>query len=88
MVPISSKKLTSVTDYTLLAGMPNIYEINADGLFSYPMIGGNEHDNVRGELIVVSSTECGQLALTIEIKDEVYPGWHGFFTWLLFKYFR
>ncbi|KIO24224.1 hypothetical protein M407DRAFT_26343, partial [Tulasnella calospora MUT 4182] len=68
--------------------LPNIYEIDAHGLLYCTAAGGKEYRNIQGQLIVVSSTECGQLARTIEITKGVYAGWHGFFTWLLFKYFK
>ncbi|KAG8916658.1 hypothetical protein FRC01_002938 [Tulasnella sp. 417] len=68
--------------------MPIAYDINADGSLHYPNSGAREPQGREGQVIVISSTKCGQLARTIEISEGKYAGWHGFFTWVFFDYLQ
>ncbi|KAG8929136.1 hypothetical protein FRC01_004817 [Tulasnella sp. 417] len=68
--------------------MASVYDIKPDGVLYCTTTRGKEDNGSKGEVIIISSTLCGQLALTIEIPNGKNAGRHGFFTWVLFKHLR
>ncbi|KAG8920069.1 hypothetical protein FRC01_000944 [Tulasnella sp. 417] len=73
-----------------LTGMPVVYDIDGDGSLhhDYPNSELREPQGQEAQVIVISSTKCGQLARTIQIAQGKYAGLHGFFTWIFFDCLR
>ncbi|KAG9044161.1 hypothetical protein FS837_008713, partial [Tulasnella sp. UAMH 9824] len=80
--------VVDVCHSTAFLKMPITYDFNTDGSLCYPDSVLKEPQGREGQVIIISSTECGQLARTISIREGQYAGWHGFFTWVFFEYLR
>ncbi|KIO24221.1 hypothetical protein M407DRAFT_26334 [Tulasnella calospora MUT 4182] len=68
--------------------MATVYDINTDGFFYCTKTQEEEAYALDGEVMILSSTQCGQLAVTIDVLNGRHAGNHGFFTWVLFKYLK
>ncbi|KIO25620.1 hypothetical protein M407DRAFT_24998 [Tulasnella calospora MUT 4182] len=83
--------ITAVVDVchsTAFLKMPVVYDVKTDGSLYHPNSEAREAQGREGHVIIISSTECGQLARSVGIDQGKYVGSHGFFTWLFFNYIQ
>ncbi|KIO25616.1 hypothetical protein M407DRAFT_24994 [Tulasnella calospora MUT 4182] len=80
--------LADVCHSTAFLKMPVTYDLKTDGSLHYPNSEAREPQGREGQVIIISSTERGQLARTIKVGEGQYVGPHGFFTWVFFDYLQ
>ncbi|KIO24226.1 hypothetical protein M407DRAFT_26345 [Tulasnella calospora MUT 4182] len=68
--------------------LPFVYNVSG-GSLSWSRGCANQAQDENGRVIAILATDHGQPAVTIDNgSKELYPGYHGLFTWALFSYLR